>query len=75
MKWALLAKIADEKGIYWISTGHYVRKVLSGGKYPPRPVSSETAKAASGGRKGETIGLHNDNESPYVFRIFIGNSY
>ena len=33
LKWALLAKIADEKGIYWISTGHYVRKVLSGGKY------------------------------------------
>ena len=26
LKWALLAKIADEKGIYWISTGHYVRK-------------------------------------------------
>lgn len=33
LKWALLAKIADEKGIYWISTGHYVRKVLQEGKY------------------------------------------
>lgn len=33
LKWPLLAKIADEKGIYWIATGHYVRKVLSGGKY------------------------------------------
>ena len=33
LKWSLLAKIADEKGIYWISTGHYVRKVLSAGKY------------------------------------------
>ena len=26
LKWKLLAEIADEKGIYWISTGHYVRK-------------------------------------------------
>ncbi len=33
LKWTLLAKIADEKGIYWISTGHYVRKILQGGKY------------------------------------------
>ncbi len=33
LKWPLLAKIADEKGIYWIATGHYVRKVLSRGKY------------------------------------------
>ena len=24
----LLAEIADEKGIYWISTGHYVRKLF-----------------------------------------------
>ena len=28
LKWKLLAEIADEKGIYWISTGHYVRKSL-----------------------------------------------
>ena len=28
LKWKLLAEIADEKGIYWISTGHYVRKLL-----------------------------------------------
>lgn len=28
LKWMLLAKIADEKGIYRISTGHYVRKVF-----------------------------------------------
>lgn len=33
LKWALLAKIADEKGIYWISTGHYVRKTLSADKF------------------------------------------
>lgn len=37
LKWALLAKIADEKGIYWVSTGHYVRKVLQGGKYYMAP--------------------------------------
>ncbi len=39
LKWALLAKIADEKGIYWISTGHYVRKVLSDDKYHIAPVA------------------------------------
>lgn len=33
LKWALLAKIADEKGIFWISTGHYVRKGISDDKY------------------------------------------
>ena len=33
LKWALLAKIADEMGIYWISTGHYVRKVFRDGYY------------------------------------------
>lgn len=33
LKWRLLAEIADEKGIFWISTGHYVRKVFSGGNY------------------------------------------
>lgn len=27
LKWPLLAKIADEMGIFYISTGHYVRKV------------------------------------------------
>ena len=26
LKWPLLAQIADEMGIYYISTGHYVRK-------------------------------------------------
>lgn len=39
LKWALLARIADEKGIYWISTGHYVNKVLSGGKYYIAPAA------------------------------------
>lgn len=39
LKWALLAKIADEKGIYWISTGHYVRKVLQEGKYYIAPAA------------------------------------
>lgn len=33
LKWPLLAKIADEMGIYYISTGHYVRKVNDGGTY------------------------------------------
>lgn len=33
LKWPLLAKIADEMGIYWISTGHYVRKVFRDGYY------------------------------------------
>ena len=28
LKWPLLAQLADEKGIYYIATGHYVRKVL-----------------------------------------------
>ena len=32
-KWPLLAKIADEMGIYWISTGHYVRKVFQDNHY------------------------------------------
>ena len=41
LKWALLAKIADEKGIYLISTGHYVRKVLSGGKYYIAPAADK----------------------------------
>lgn len=33
LKWPLLAKIADEKGIFYIATGHYVRKVCLGGIY------------------------------------------
>lgn len=33
LKWALLAKIADEKGVFWISTGHYVRKCISENKF------------------------------------------
>lgn len=28
LKWPLLAKIADERGIYYIATGHYIRKSL-----------------------------------------------
>lgn len=39
LKWALLAKTVDEKGIYWISTGHYVRKVLSEDKYYIAPAA------------------------------------
>ena len=39
LKWTLLAKIADEKGIYWISTGHYVRKVLENGKHYIAPAA------------------------------------
>lgn len=41
LKWVLLAKIADEKGIYWISTGHYVRKILSGAKYYIAPAADK----------------------------------
>lgn len=41
LKWTLLAKIADEKGIYWISTGHYVRKVLEDGKYFIAPATDK----------------------------------
>ena len=41
LKWPLLAKIADEMGVYWISTGHYVRKVLSGGKYYIAPAADK----------------------------------
>lgn len=33
LKWPLLAKIADEMGIFYISTGHYVRKVKIGDTY------------------------------------------
>lgn len=33
LKWPLLAKLADEMGVFYIATGHYVRKVLSEGKY------------------------------------------
>lgn len=32
-KWPLLAQIADEMGIFYISTGHYVRKVCRDGIY------------------------------------------
>lgn len=33
LKWPLLAKIADERGIYYLATGHYVQKKLLEGKY------------------------------------------
>lgn len=33
LKWPLLAKIADEMGIFYISTGHYVRKVMENDTY------------------------------------------
>lgn len=39
LKWALLTQIADGKGIYWISTGHYVRKIQSRGKYYIAPAA------------------------------------
>ena len=41
LKWALLAKIADEKGIYWISTGHYVRKTVFEDKYYITPAADK----------------------------------
>ena len=39
LKWPLLAKIADEKGIYYIATGHYVRKVCLDGTYYITPAA------------------------------------
>ncbi|MCD8032415.1 MAG: tRNA 2-thiouridine(34) synthase MnmA [Bacteroides sp.] len=33
LKWPLLAHIADEKDIFYISTGHYIRKTFQEGKY------------------------------------------
>lgn len=39
LKWPLLMKIADGKDIPWIATGHYVRKVLSEGKYYIAPAA------------------------------------
>lgn len=33
LKWPLLAKLADEMGIFYISTGHYVRRVQRGETY------------------------------------------
>ncbi len=39
LKWPLLAKIADEKGIYHLATGHYVRKVFLEGKYYIAPAA------------------------------------
>lgn len=41
LKWALLAQIADEKGIYWISTGHYVRKAIFEEKYYIIPAADQ----------------------------------
>lgn len=39
LKWPLLAKIADERGIGRIATGHYVRRVQLGGKYYIAPAA------------------------------------
>lgn len=39
LKWPLLAKIADEMGIYHLATGHYVRKVLLDGKFYLTPAA------------------------------------
>lgn len=39
LKWPLLAKIADEKGIFHIATGHYVRKVFLDGTYYMTPAA------------------------------------
>lgn len=39
LKWPLLEKIADEKGIYHLATGHYVRKVLRDGKFYLTPAA------------------------------------
>lgn len=39
LKWPLLAKIADERGIYHIATGHYVQTVLLGDTYYITPAT------------------------------------
>ncbi len=41
LKWPLLAKIADEKGIFYIATGHYVRKTGFDGKYYIAPAADK----------------------------------
>lgn len=33
LKWPLLVKMADERGIYYVATGHYVQKAHVGDKY------------------------------------------
>lgn len=33
LKWPLLVKVADERGIYYVATGHYVQKVHVGDTY------------------------------------------
>lgn len=40
-KWPLMAKIADEKGIFYIATGHYVRKVCKEGIYYLSPAKDK----------------------------------
>ena len=37
LKWPLLAQLADERGIYYIATGHYVRKQLLANKLYIQP--------------------------------------
>ncbi len=39
LKWPLLVRIADEKDIFYISTGHYIRKIFQGGKYYIAPAA------------------------------------
>lgn len=39
LKWPLLLRLADERGIPWIATGHYVRKVCREGKYYIAPAA------------------------------------
>ncbi len=36
-KWPLMAKVADEQGIDYISTGHYIQRVEHDGRYYIRP--------------------------------------
>lgn len=39
LKWPLLAKIADERGIFHLATGHYVRRTFLEGKYYMTPAA------------------------------------
>ena len=52
LKWPLLAKLADEMGIFYIATGHYVRKMLLGEKYYIVP--ARALAAARGFEKAAT---------------------
>ena len=44
LKWPLLAMLADEMGVFYISTGHYVRKIWMDEKYYITPAAGSQEK-------------------------------